>query len=80
MRLPPRFMADTRRGVWERGKSDPTDALAVARALRERLATLPVARLASPELEIRLLAVPPESLVDARTRRSTVEMPAAAHP
>jgi transposase len=69
VRLPPRLMADARRGVRERGKSDPIDALAVARAaLREGLATLPVARLVGPEFEIRLLAVHRERLVDARTR------------
>jgi transposase len=32
VRLPPRLMADARRGVRERGKSDPIDALTVARA------------------------------------------------
>ena len=48
-------MADARRGVRERGKSDPIDALAIARAaLREGIDTLPTARLASVELEIRL--------------------------
>lgn len=36
VRLPPRLMADARQSVRERGKSDPIDALAVARAaLRE---------------------------------------------
>ena len=50
VRLPPRLMADARRGVRERGKSDPSDAPAVARAaMREGLATLPAARLAGPE-------------------------------
>src|SRR5947209_7054794 len=69
VRLPPRLMADARRGVRERGKSDPIDALAVARAaLREGLNTLPAARLSGPELEIRLLVVHRERLVDARTR------------
>ena len=69
VRLPPRLMADARQGVRERGKSDPIDALAVARAaLREGLHTLPAARLAGPELEIRLLVVHRERLVDARTR------------
>ena len=58
VRLPPRLMADARRSVREPGKSDPIDALAIARAaLREGIETLPVARLAGPELEIRLLAV-----------------------
>jgi transposase len=69
VRLRPRLMADARRGVRERGKSDPIDALAVARAaLREGLDTLPAARLAGPELEIRLLVVHRERLVGARTR------------
>jgi transposase len=69
VRLPPRLMADARQGVRERGKSDPIDALAVARAaLREGLDSLAVARLAGPELEIRLLVVHRERLVDARTR------------
>jgi transposase len=57
VRLPPRLMADAHRGVRTPGKSDPIDALAVARAaLREGIDTLPVARLAGPEFEIRLLA------------------------
>jgi transposase len=69
VRLPPRLMADARRGVRERGKSEPIDALAVARAaMREGLATLPAGRLPGPELEIRLLAVHRERLVGARTR------------
>ena len=47
VRLPPRLMADARQGVRERGKSDPIDALAIARAaLREGVETLPTARLA----------------------------------
>ena len=69
VRLPPRLMADARKSVRERGKSDPIDALAVARAaLREGLETLPAARLAGPELEIRQLAVHRQRLIDARTR------------
>jgi transposase len=69
VRLPPRLMAGARQSVRERGKSDPIDALAVARAaLREGLDTLPAARLAGVELEIRQLAVHRERLVDARTR------------
>jgi transposase len=68
VRLPPRLMADARRGVREPGKSDPIDALAVARAaLREGIDTLPAAPRAGPEPEIRLLAVHRERLVDART-------------
>jgi transposase len=69
VRLPPRLMADARRGVRERGKSDPIDGLAIARAaLREGIETLPTARLAGPELEIRLLGLHRERLVAARTR------------
>jgi len=69
VRLPPRLMADARQVVRERGKSDPIDALAIARAaLREGVETLPTARLAGVELEIRLLALHRERLVDARTR------------
>lgn len=69
VRLPPRLMANARRGVRERGKSDPIDALAIARAaLREGIDTLPAARLTGAELEIRLLALHRERLVDTRTR------------
>jgi transposase len=69
VRLPPRLMADARRGMRERGKSDPIDALAIAcAALREGIDTLPTARLAGPELEIRLLGLHRERLVASRTR------------
>ncbi|HEY2651500.1 MAG TPA: IS110 family transposase [Solirubrobacteraceae bacterium] len=69
VRLPPMLMADARRGGRERGKSDPIDALAIARAaLREGVDELPTARLAGPELEIRLLALHRERLVSSRTR------------
>jgi transposase len=69
VRLPPRLMADARRGVRDRGKSDPIDALAIARAaLREGTDTLPAAKLAGVELEIRLIGVHRERLVNTRTR------------
>jgi transposase len=69
VRLAPRLMAGARQTVRERGKSDPIDALAVARAaLREGIETLPTARLAGPELEIRQLAVHRDRLIAARTR------------
>jgi transposase len=72
VRLPPRLMADARQAVRERGKSDPIDALAIARAaLREGVQTLPTARLAGAELEIRMLALHRERLVDTRTRLIT---------
>ena len=43
VRLAPQLMAGARQGMRERGKSDPIDALAIARAaLREGLDTAPV--------------------------------------
>ncbi len=65
-RVPPKMMAGTRRSARTRGKSDPIDALAVARAaLREP--DLPVAQLDGPSREIRLLVDYRESLVKDRT-------------
>ena len=62
-------MAGARRSVREPGKSDPIDALAVARAaLREP--DLPVARLDGPERDLRLLVDHREDLVAERTRAS----------
>jgi transposase len=67
VRVPPKLMAGARRSGREPGKSDPIDALAVARAaLREP--DLPVARLDGPEREIRLLVDHREDLVAERTR------------
>lgn len=58
VRLAPAMMSGARQVVHERGKSDPIDGLAVARAaLREGIDRLPTARLAGPELEIRQLVV-----------------------
>jgi transposase len=60
-------MAGTRRSSREPGKSDPIDALAVARAaLREP--DLPVASLDGPEREVRLLVDHREDLIAERTR------------
>ena len=71
VRLAPQLMAGARRGARTRGKSDPIDALAIARAaLREGVENLPTARLAGPEREIRQLALYRERLVDMRTRLS----------
>jgi transposase len=67
VRVPPQLMAGARRGGRERGKSDPIDALAVARAaLREP--NLPVARLDGAAREVRLLVDHREDLVTERTR------------
>jgi transposase len=68
VRVPPKLMAGARRSAREPGKSDPIDAVAIARAaLREGLDTLPVAHLAGPELDIRLLVEHRERLVAQRT-------------
>jgi len=66
VRVPPKLMAGARRSSREPGKSDPIDALAVARAaLRE---DLPVATLDGVEREVRLLVDHREDLVAERTR------------
>ncbi len=66
VRVPPKLMAGARRSARTRGKSDPIDALAVARAaLREP--DLPVARLDGPSREIRLQVDYRESLIKDRT-------------
>ena len=66
VRVPPKMMAGSRRSARTRGKSDPIDALAVARAaLREP--DLPVAHLDGPSREIKLLVDYRESLVRERT-------------
>ena len=67
VRVPPKLMANTRDGARTFGKSDPIDALAVARAaLREP--HLPVARLDGTDRELRLLVDHREDLVAERTR------------
>jgi transposase len=67
VRVHPKLMAEARRTAREPGKSDPLDALSVARAaLREP--DLPVARLDGVERELRLLVDHREALVADRTR------------
>ncbi|HEY1633943.1 MAG TPA: IS110 family transposase [Acidimicrobiales bacterium] len=67
VRVPTRLMAGARQGGRERGKSDPIDALAVARAaLREP--NLPVAQLDGEARRLRLLVDHRENLVAERTR------------
>jgi transposase len=69
IRVPPKLMAGRRRGARQAGKSDPIDALSVARAaLEEGLDTLPMARLDGPEREVKLLLDHREDLVAERTR------------
>jgi transposase len=68
VRVPPKLMAGARRSARERGKSDVIDAVQIARAaLREGIDTLPIARLAGPELDVRLLVDHRERLVGQRT-------------
>lgn len=67
VRVPPKLMAGSRQSARELGKSDPIDALAVARAaLREP--NLPVAQLEGPSREVKLLLDHREDLVAERTR------------
>jgi transposase len=67
VRVPPKLMAAVRSSARTYGKSDPIDALAVARAgLREP--DLPTARLEGPERELRLLVDYREDLVGERVR------------
>jgi transposase len=69
VRVPPKLMAGRRRGSRQRGKSDPIDSLAVARAaLEEGVETLPIARLEGPAREIKLLLDHREDVVAERTR------------
>lgn len=66
-RVPPKLMANARDSARTYGKSDPIDALAVARAaLREP--GLPLAQLDGPSRELRLLVDHREDLVKDRTR------------
>jgi len=66
VRVPPKLMAGVRASARTRGKSDPIDALAIARAaLREP--NLPVATHDTVSREIKLLVDHREDLVNART-------------
>jgi transposase len=67
VRVPTRLMAEARHGGRDRGKSDPIDALAVARAaLREP--DLPVVQLDGEARELRLLVDHRDDLVKERTQ------------
>ena len=66
-RVPTKLMAGTRKSARTYGKSDPIDALAVARAA-QREPDLPEARLDGAERELRLLVDHREHLVNERTR------------
>ncbi|GAB1516957.1 IS110 family RNA-guided transposase [Actinophytocola sp. KF-1] len=64
--VPPKLMAQCRASARSRGKSDPIDALAIARAALREL-DLPAARLDQVALDLRLLTDRRETLVAART-------------
>jgi transposase len=67
VRVPPKLMAQTRSSARTRGKSDPIDALAIARAcLREP--DLPRAEHTHASRELKLLVDRREDLVEARTK------------
>src|SRR5688500_1878680 len=67
LRIPTHLTAKARTSARQRGKSDPIDALAVARAaLQEGLESFPVAHLDGPELDLRLLVDHRERLVRHR--------------
>jgi len=69
VRVPPRLTGQGRRGGRAAGKSDPIDALAVARAaLREGVETLPAAHLDEEALQVKLLLDHREDLVRARSQ------------
>ena len=68
VRVAPKLMAGARRSGRERGKSDPIDALAVARAaLAEGVEKLPMAELEGASLDLRLLLDHREDLVTHRS-------------
>lgn len=68
VRVPPKLMGESRKGERSRGKSDPIDALAIARAaLKEGPEALPAAHLDERALELKLLLDHREDLVRART-------------
>ena len=67
VRVPPKMMAGTRKAARTYGKSDPIDAVAVARAALQET-DLPVAQLSGDARGLRLLVDHREDLVAERTR------------
>jgi transposase len=79
VRVPPKMMARARSTARQSGKSDPIDAVSVARAaLREP--DLPVAHLDGASREIRLLVDYRESLVKDRTAALSTSRKAPTSP
>ncbi len=69
VRVPPKLMGQSRQAARSYGKSDAIDALAVARAALSE-PELPNARLAGPELEVKLLLDHRDDLVGEANRTS----------
>ncbi|MGH2825060.1 MAG: IS110 family transposase [Thermoleophilaceae bacterium] len=68
VRVAPKLMGESRKAERTRGKSDPIDALAIARAaLKEGPETLPGAHLDGDALELKLLLDHREDIVRARS-------------
>jgi transposase len=67
LRVPPKLMAGARQSARTRGKSDPIDALAIARAA-QREPDLPVAEHTHASRELKLLVDHREDLVAQRTQ------------
>lgn len=67
VRVPPKLMAGARRAARTRGKSDPIDALAIARAALANPG-LPVAEHSHASMEVKLLVDHREDLLAERTR------------
>ena len=77
----PKLMGESRKGERARGKSDPIDALAIARAaLREGPETLPAAHLDERALELKLLLDHREDLVRSPLRGPAATALAPARP
>jgi transposase len=73
LRIPTHLTARARRSARQRGKSDPIDALNVARAaLQEGLECFPAAQLEGPELDLRLLVDHRERLVRHRVELNSM--------
>src|SRR3954454_13106758 len=69
LRIPTHLTAKARKSARQRGKSDPIDALNVARAaLQDGLDAFPAAQLDGPELDLRLLVDHRERLVRHRVK------------
>src|SRR4051812_48044602 len=87
LRIPTHLTAKARASARQRGKSDPIDALAVARvALQEGLESFPAAHLGGPELDLRLLVDHrarlrrPRGGLNSTPPRRLPDLPAALEP